>query len=256
MMVVITLYGMPLCNMKPALFPVISISEVSDLVRPVCIRFPDLLGLSVYGSRARGEAHEDSDWDLMAEFLGGDDRRRVWRLEDALREVLGDNVGVIDARREDDRWRARIRGDLVPIYGEPIAWPGIIPMSREDAVADRLRFQMQYIVYAIHGIRSFHDRCSAPVYAEAVCNTLRNVLRHRPEVYRERFSSILLDPEAMQDRFHGGDENVREEFEDIMPDLEDAAARLLSDTVPVPVLTDRPWAVDDIMSRRTGSTAF
>lgn len=108
MMAVITLRGMPLCNMKPALFPVISISEVSDLVRPVCSRFPDFLRLSVYGSRDRGEAHE----------------------------------------------------------------------------------------------------------------------------------------------------GVLEEFEGIMFDLEDAVSRLLSETDPVPALTDRPWAVDDIMSRRTGSTAF
>lgn len=74
-----------------------------------------IVGLSVFGSVARGEASSDSDVDLMAEF---DSSKQfslldMVRLENRLAEILGVRVDLTAARALKDRIRERATREAV-----------------------------------------------------------------------------------------------------------------------------------------------
>jgi uncharacterized protein len=70
--------------------------------------------ISVFGSVARGEAHDDSDIDFLVEFEPDSSLLDLIHLEEALAGLLGVPVDVISVGALLDR-DDRIRRDAVPL---------------------------------------------------------------------------------------------------------------------------------------------
>ncbi|MFZ1431577.1 MAG: nucleotidyltransferase domain-containing protein [Geminicoccaceae bacterium] len=81
------------------------------------LRAQGVRGLTLFGSVARDEARPDSDVDLLVE-LDQDTKLgfRVVGLQDDLRRLLGRDVGLTFAGQLRPEFRARIAGDLVPVF--------------------------------------------------------------------------------------------------------------------------------------------
>ena len=178
------------------------LAEIAERVRPICEATPGLRGLSLYGSRARGDFREDSDYDFMAVIDPGHDRDLLHLNAELYGEFDG-KASAYDSEEHDDRWRRRIKADLVCVWGEPVDWTGTVPMGREEAERDRLVFQLEYIYHTAEGVMRRDlslevERLSAEFLTLALCNTLRNVGRHSPGVYAARFGDIVPDPAENQ----------------------------------------------------------
>lgn len=178
------------------------LAEIAERVRPIAETTPGLRGISLYGSRARGDFREDSDYDFMAVIDQGH-WRDLMVLNGRIEAEFGERASVYDSEEHDDRWRRRIKGDLVSLWGEPVDWPGIVPMTREEAVRDRLAFQLEYIYHSAERVTacdlsSERGRILAECAALRICNTLRNVGRNTPDVYDARFGDVVPDPVANQ----------------------------------------------------------
>lgn len=111
----------------------------------------------LFGSLARGEAHEFSDIDLVAMFDDIDYSKRK-EIEEGLKEQIKDRVGVDNDVIVTDRpeWKARAEGDIptcfeadislhaVPLIdkppSEPINWekPMSLPVSRVSESSNRI----------------------------------------------------------------------------------------------------------------------
>ena len=83
-------------------------------VREVAQAFPGLDALILYGSRARGDATPNSDWDLGYLASGELDTRE---LHSRIVEVLGDDrVDLVDLARASGQLRYRAAGDGRTIF--------------------------------------------------------------------------------------------------------------------------------------------
>lgn len=76
-------------------------------------------------------------------------------------------------------------------------------MTREEAVRDRLAFQLEYIYHSAEWVTacdlsSEMGRSHAERVVLGICNTLRNVDRNTPDVYDARFGDVVPDPVANQ----------------------------------------------------------
>ncbi|MEB3759506.1 MAG: nucleotidyltransferase domain-containing protein [Desulfurococcales archaeon] len=87
--------------------------EVLDLIRQIILEEASRLGIGVeriilFGSRARGDAREDSDWDILVVVRGEVERRLRRELSRRVRwravELLKAPVDVVVASEE--RWRS------------------------------------------------------------------------------------------------------------------------------------------------------
>ncbi len=70
----------------------------------------------VFGSVARGEAHEDSDVDFLVSFPEGTSIFDVVGLWQDLTELMGREVGVVtDHKVEENSFKQSILGEAVPL---------------------------------------------------------------------------------------------------------------------------------------------
>lgn len=69
----------------------------------------------LFGSVARGEDVEGSDIDILVDLPERTSYYQLFRIEDALQEVLGCKVEVYPFRDEASRFFQRISSDLRPI---------------------------------------------------------------------------------------------------------------------------------------------
>jgi predicted nucleotidyltransferase len=110
-------------------------------VPPLVERYPALSLIVLFGSRARGDARADSDWDIAFAAAGGLD---VLALRADLVEALGsDRVDVVDLERASALLRYRVARDGVPLFERPPAsferfwmqavrfWCDVEPLVRE-----------------------------------------------------------------------------------------------------------------------------
>lgn len=205
--------------------------------------FPTVKGLSLFGSRARGDFREDSDWDMLAVVDGGsrdDQMFDLWRLEKVLAEDLGAPVQIHIAEDHDVRWRRRIAPDVRLIWGEPIRWGHVEPMTREEAEQDRLAYQMEYVHHVFTVVTEGCRR--APKNEETrmhllsfqlsgPVNTLRIVQRHRPDLYSERFADLIPDAAELLDELElsPSDELIGRLMRDVVPEVRERAGGLLDE---------------------------
>lgn len=70
-------------------------ARISTLVSEVVASDPRILGLYLFGSRARGEEHRGSDVDLGVLFKGPVDVWQVVELEDRLEKAIGLRVDLV-----------------------------------------------------------------------------------------------------------------------------------------------------------------
>ncbi len=88
--------------------------RVPDSLSQAALGLPDLRLLVMHGSRARGDAHERSDWDFA--YLGAPGFDEM-SLRATLARVLNtDNVDVADLARAGGLLRYRVARDGVPVY--------------------------------------------------------------------------------------------------------------------------------------------
>ena len=178
------------------------LEDVRLRASPIAMSVPGVRGLSIYGSRSRGDAREDSDWDFMA-VVDPDHPKAVRDLERALRREFGPKVSVYGSDGYDDRWRRRIKGDLKLLCGDAIDWSDVVAFTREEAVGDRLAFQLDYVYHTSECIlEAVGSEGEAGIFeilkAAGVCNTMRNIQRHHPDLYLDVFSDILPDAAGTQ----------------------------------------------------------
>ena len=69
----------------------------------------------VFGSVVRGEAHEDSDIDLLVDFLPGATLLDQVGLIDALSAALGRKVDIVSERALNKHLRQRVLQEAVPL---------------------------------------------------------------------------------------------------------------------------------------------
>ncbi len=73
------------------------VEEVATRVAPVAAAHPEVLGLYLFGSHVRGDAHPSSDVDLGALLSRKPDLQHLVRLENELEEAVGRKVDLVDA---------------------------------------------------------------------------------------------------------------------------------------------------------------
>ena len=101
--------------------PLSALAGLREAVRPVCEKHP-VARLEVFGSRADGTAHPDSDVDLLVEFLpeANPGLFELGALQDALEQQLGCRVDLL-SRRAVEKSRNPFRRQAilarpVPLY--------------------------------------------------------------------------------------------------------------------------------------------
>ncbi len=76
----------------------------------------DVAQLGVFGSTARGEAHEQSDIDLLVEFSKPKSLLSLIALEQQLESVLSRKVDLLTKAAISPYWRERILRELRIVY--------------------------------------------------------------------------------------------------------------------------------------------
>ena len=99
-----------------------------DALQLVAARTPGLELLVLHGSRARGEAHERSDYDLA--YLGDLDRGD---LDDALARALGTDVDLGDLASAGAVFRRDVASQGLPLHERV---PGAFLTFRERALSE------------------------------------------------------------------------------------------------------------------------
>lgn len=87
-----------------------------DRLRDVCNRY-GVARLDVFGSIGRGEAHPDSDVDILYELQPG--ARLGWRIEDLADElsaIFGRRVDLVSRNALHERLRDSVLSEARPLY--------------------------------------------------------------------------------------------------------------------------------------------
>lgn len=74
-----------------------AVERLAPVIRPIAKAEPRLVGLYLFGSRAVGEAHAASDFDLGALFTAPLDVWELLGLQARLAEAVGADVDLVDA---------------------------------------------------------------------------------------------------------------------------------------------------------------
>ena len=74
--------------------------------------------LSLFGSRARGDEHADSDFDLLVDFLpdSGVSLFEYSRMQIDLEEIIGKKVDLVDKKGLKRFIKDRVLAEAQPIY--------------------------------------------------------------------------------------------------------------------------------------------
>jgi len=78
----------------------------------------DVAFAGVFGSFARGDAHEKSDIDIMVRFKKPKGLLDFFSLQNALEDKLGRSIDLATERAIDPHLRQSILKELTSIYGE------------------------------------------------------------------------------------------------------------------------------------------
>ena len=93
-----------------------SISEISDIVAPIAEKY-GVKKVFLFGSRARGDYREDSDYDFSIDPGELTDYFEYMSFVEELESVFG-KVNVVSKRTlREDRFYRNMIADEVPIYG-------------------------------------------------------------------------------------------------------------------------------------------
>ena len=69
----------------------------------------------LFGSRARGEAGSDSDWDILVEFAGPPSFDDYMNLKQQLETVLGNPVDIVSRTACKPRFMEAIREEMLDV---------------------------------------------------------------------------------------------------------------------------------------------
>ena len=93
-----------------------SVSEISDIVAPIAEKY-GVKKVFLFGSRARGDYREDSDYDFSIDPGELTDYFEYMSFVEELESVFG-KVNVVSKRTlREDRFYRNMIADEVPIYG-------------------------------------------------------------------------------------------------------------------------------------------
>jgi predicted nucleotidyltransferase len=99
----------------------INVTELYEILQQKKTRILDIakhyhaVNVRVFGSVVRGEAGEDSDIDLLVDFLPGTTLLDQVGLIDALSTALGRNVDIVSERALNKHLRQRVLQEAVPL---------------------------------------------------------------------------------------------------------------------------------------------
>ena len=88
------------------------LAQHSDVLRDLHVK-----SLSLFGSFARGEAGEGSDVDLLVTFDDIPSLFQLVRAQDRLSALLDRKVDLVTEGALNERVRARVAAELVPLVG-------------------------------------------------------------------------------------------------------------------------------------------
>jgi len=98
----------------------IQIAEINHKTSPIFRKYQaDFAG--VFGSRARGDAKPQSDYDFIVRFKEVPSLVQLIKMENELKNVLGMEVDLIVEGSEKTFIKENIKKDLTPIYGQGFA---------------------------------------------------------------------------------------------------------------------------------------
>lgn len=95
-----------------------SIQELSEIVGPVARRH-HIDTVYLFGSRARGDNRQDSDYDMIVEIGPGFRAFDLFAFEDELKAILKRDVGAMTASvlRNDSNFARDVMREMIRIYG-------------------------------------------------------------------------------------------------------------------------------------------
>lgn len=110
--------------------------DAGAIATPELVRFladqPDLVAAYLFGSRARGESTETSDWDfavLLEPAPAEDTLERRLQLMDELGQIVGSGADVV------------VLNDAPPLLGHEILRDGVLLVERD--IAARVEFEVR-----------------------------------------------------------------------------------------------------------------
>lgn len=99
--------------MEPSRLP----AEPLELVtRELTARLPDVVAIYLFGSRARGDASSESDFDVAVLPRQRLDTVERWELQERLASLLGTNVDLVDLLRASTVLRLQVQTDGRLLY--------------------------------------------------------------------------------------------------------------------------------------------
>lgn len=102
---------------KHGTIPDLSIEELSRLIAPVA-RENNIVGVSLFGSRARGDYDSDSDYDFLIDVNKDYRFRNYVNFKDVMSELLQCDVDVVSRRSlTEDRFSRDILKEEIHVYG-------------------------------------------------------------------------------------------------------------------------------------------
>lgn len=93
-----------------------NIAELGVIIEPIAQKYR-ITGVSLFGSRARGDNDRDSDYDLYIQCPSNLSILKILGFISEVEKVLGHHVDVACADSIDPKFYERIKPDLRKVYG-------------------------------------------------------------------------------------------------------------------------------------------